>query len=69
MSMTYEAMDYAKNNMTAHEMAEYLFINYPDYAEELAEEIKARMYLELMNENKYPTLFDKEAVNELYETV
>lgn len=54
----YEAIDFVKETMTAEQLAEYLWMNYPVYAEVLAGEITARLYLLAMEEN--PSAFQSE---------
>ena len=45
----YEAVDTVKEIMTAGKLADYLYMNYPDYAEDLMNEIQAIIYLEIMD--------------------
>lgn len=45
----YDVVDVIKDRMTAEELAEYLWKNYPKYSEELMEHVKARMYLDIMD--------------------
>ena len=41
----YELIDYIKNNMTEEEVADYLWVNYPQYADDVRGAIEARSYL------------------------
>lgn len=51
----YEAIDFIKNNMTPEQLADYLWMNYPHYADDLRHYIEARLYLEAisMQPNEY----------------
>lgn len=47
-SSAYEALDYACEKLGAGELADYLYINYPSFAEALKHEIEARIYFDIM---------------------
>lgn len=49
MNDVYEKIDEVKEANTASQLAEYLWMNYPRYAEDLMEEIRARLYLSDMD--------------------
>jgi hypothetical protein len=50
MSELYEMIDKAKDNMSAYELADYLFVNYPDYADELRYHISQLSYLYILSQ-------------------
>ena len=49
METIYELIDEVRGEVTAGKLADYLYMNYPDYAEDLMNEIQARIYLEIMD--------------------
>jgi len=48
MNELYETIDKVKGEMSAYELADYLFVNYPEYADELRYHISQLSYLYIL---------------------
>jgi hypothetical protein len=46
----YEMLDAVKEELGASEIADYLFVNYPSFAEGVKHEIEARIYFAVMQD-------------------
>lgn len=52
----YSSTDEVLQRMSPSQLADYIWMNYPQYAEDLAEEIKSKLYLQAMDTS--PNLFN-----------
>ena len=59
METIYELIDEVRGEVTAGKLADYLWMNYPDYAEDLMEEIESRVYLGIMDRIEHTLNFKK----------